>query len=316
MQRTAESVTRLHPDKICDQVSDAVLDAYLEQDPKARVAVETMGKGNDLYVVGEITSIVEVDIPDLVRELDLGLEGYDIKVNLSKQSGFIAQGVDTGGAGDQGIMVGYATSETEEMMPKEVVLSRRLARKIFNEEKQVDGKTQVTIENDEVIAVVASFQNIAGSRLREIVQEKFPEVKTIHTNPAGNWEVGGFLSDAGLTGRKIAVDSYGPRIPVGGGAFSGKDPSKVDRSGAYMARRVAVDLLKSKGAKEVYVYLAYSIGVARPVQAVALIDGVEEEVTGYDLTPNGIIEFLDLRKPQYFKTAQWGHFGNGFRWDK
>jgi S-adenosylmethionine synthetase len=315
MQRTAESVTPLHPDKICDQVSDAILDAYLAQDPKARVAVETMGKGNDLYIVGEITSTAEINIPELARELPLGLKDYDIKVNLSKQSNFIAQGVDTGGAGDQGIMVGYATSETAEMMPKEVVLSRNLARKIFDEEKKVDGKTQVTTEDGEVTAVVASFQNISGDRLREIVKEEFSGIETIHTNPAGDWEVGGFLSDAGLTGRKIAVDSYGPRIPVGGGAFSGKDPSKVDRSGAYMARKIAVELLRSKGANEVYVYLAYSIGIAQPVQAIAVIDGKEEKVSGYDLTPNGIVGLLDLRKPQYFKTAQWGHFGNGFRWD-
>ncbi|MBN1331909.1 methionine adenosyltransferase domain-containing protein [Candidatus Dojkabacteria bacterium] len=315
MQKTAESVTPLHPDKICDQVSDAVLDGYLEQDPKARVALESMGKGNDLYVVGEITSTADVDIPGLIRKLPLGLEDYDIKVNLSKQSTFIAQGVDTGGAGDQGIMVGYATAETEEMMPREVILSRNLARKIFNEEKQTDGKTQVTTENDEVVTVVASFQNISSNKLAEIVRAEFPDAEKIHTNPAGDWQVGGFVSDAGLTGRKIAVDSYGPGIPVGGGAFSGKDPSKVDRSGAYMSRKIAVDFLKSKGAKEVYVYLAYSIGVAEPVQAVAVIDGVEEVVTGYDLRPNGIIEFLDLRKPQYFKTAQWGHFGNGFKWD-
>lgn len=316
MQRTAECVTPLHPDKICDQVSDSILDAYLERDSKARVAVETMGKGNDLYIVGEVTSTAEVDIPKLVKNLPLGLEDFDIKVNLSLQSGEIAQGVDTGGAGDQGIMVGYACSETDEMMPKEVIFARRLAQKIFSEEKQVDGKTQVTIENGDVVAVVASFQNIASARLRQIVEKEFPNAKVIHANPAGDWQVGGMVADAGLTGRKIVIDSYGPRIPVGGGAFSGKDPSKVDRSAAYMARKVAVDYLRSKGASEVFVHLAYSIGVAEPVQAVALVDGKEEEVKGYDLRPRAIIEQLDLLKPQYSKTAQWGHFGNGFSWDR
>lgn len=316
MKRTAETVTPLHPDKICDQVSDSIVDAYLALDPKARLAVETMGKGNDLYIVGEITSTAEVDIPTLVRNLDLGLEDFDIKVNISKQSNFIAQGVDIGGAGDQGIMVGYATDETEELMPREVISSRNLARKIFEQEKKTDGKTQVTVEDGNVLAVVASFQNIPATRLREIVSIEFPSVDEVHTNPAGDWEIGGLVADAGLTGRKIAVDSYGPRIPVGGGAFSGKDATKVDRSGAYMARKIAVDYLKSKGAHEVYVYLAYSIGVAEPVQSIAVIDGKEELIKGYDLTPKGIIDFLDLQKPQFAKTAMWGHFGNGFKWDR
>ncbi len=315
MYKTAETVTPLHPDKICDQVSDTILDHFLKDDPKARVAVETMGKGNDIYIVGEVTSTVELDIPEIVRNAGLGLEDFDIKVNLSQQSGFIAQGVDTGGAGDQGIMVGYATNETRELMPKEVMLSRKLAKKIFDEEKETDGKTQVTIENDQIKTVVASFQNISGTRLKEIVKELYPEVETIHTNPAGDWQIGGLVADAGLTGRKIIVDAYGPRIPVGGGAFSGKDPTKVDRSGAYMARRIAVDYLKTKGANEVYVYLAYSIGVAEPVQAIAVIDGIEESIIGYNLTPKGIIDFLDLQKPQYAQTARWGHFGNNFKWD-
>lgn len=314
MLKTAESVTPRHPDKTCDQISDAILDAYLEQDPMSRVAVEAMGKGNTVYIAGEVTSKADINIEQVIRQLPLGLENYEISVNLTKQSNYIAQGVDTGGAGDQGIMRGYATSETETLIPLEVELSRKLAKRIYQDYPN-DGKTQVTLENNRVKAVVASFQKAKAPDLRAIVLEVFPQAEQIFTNPAGDWEIGGFVSDAGLTGRKIVVDNYGPRIPVGGGAFSGKDPTKVDRSAAYMARKVAVDYLKKKGAQEVLVELAYSIGVREPVQATVIVDGVEETIQGYDLTPAGIIEFLDLRKPQYFKTAQWGHFGNDFKWD-
>lgn len=315
MRRTAECVTPRHPDKMCDQISDSILDAYLALDPKARVAIESLGKGNNIYIAGEITSNAEVDIKKVIRGLPLGLENFEISVNVSKQSSFIAQGVDIGGAGDQGIMKGYATNETEEMIPTELALARKLAQHIYNY-KQVDGKTQVTLNNGEIETVVASFQNIDSATLKAKVLEIFPNAQKIFTNPAGDWSVGGFTADAGLTGRKIVIDNYGPRIAVGGGCFSGKDPTKVDRSAAYMARKIAVDYLKKKGAKEVFVELAYSIGVKEPVEAVAVIDGINEDIKGYDLSPLGIIEFLDLRKPQYVETAKWGHFGRGFIWDK
>lgn len=315
MRRTAECVTPRHPDKMCDQISDSILDAYLAIDPKARVAVESMGKGNNIYVAGEITSNADVDIEKIIRELKLGLENFEITINISKQSSFIAQGVDIGGAGDQGIMKGYATSETEEMIPVELANTRKLAQYIYNY-KNVDGKTQVTLHDGKIETVVASFQNIDSATLKKYVLEVFPEAKQIYTNPAGDWAVGGFTADAGLTGRKLVIDNYGPRIAIGGGCFSGKDPTKVDRSAAYMARKIAVDYLKQKGAKEVFVELAYSIGVKEPVEATAIVDGVHEEIKGYDLTPLGIIEFLDLRKPQYAETARWGHFGRDFKWDK
>jgi S-adenosylmethionine synthetase len=315
MRRTAECVTPKHPDKMCDQISDSILDAYLAQDPKARVAIESMGKGNNIYVAGEITSNAEVNIEKVIKSLSLGLENSEITVNISKQSSFIAQGVDIGGAGDQGIMKGYATSETVEMIPVELALARKLAQHIYKY-KNVDGKTQITLNNGQIETIVASFQNIDSTTLKKYVLEVFPEAQQIYTNPAGDWSVGGFTADAGLTGRKLVIDNYGPRIAIGGGCFSGKDPTKVDRSAAYMARKIAVDYLKGKGAKEVFVELAYSIGIKEPVEATAIIDGVSEEIKGYDLSPLGIIEFLDLRKPQYVETAKWGHFGRGFMWDK
>jgi len=318
MKKTAESVTPHHPDKICDQISDAILDAYLEKDPTSRVGIETMGKSKSLYIAGEITSNADIKVEELVRNLPFDFQDFKIIVNITKQSSFIAQGVDTGGAGDQGIMKGYATSENDEMIPAEVLLSRRLAQHIYKY-KRTDGKTQITLNNGNIETVVASFQGISAGKLQELIREFFPDLPDnaiIHTNPAGDWAVGGFEADAGQTGRKIIVDNYGPQIPVGGGCFSGKDPTKVDRSAAYMARKIAVDYLRKKGAKEVFVDLAYSIGVAEPVQAIAKIDGAEEQIKGYDLTPIGIINFLDLQKPQYLETAKWGHFGNGFRWDR
>jgi S-adenosylmethionine synthetase len=241
-----------------------------------------------------------------------------IDINIAKQSPEIARGVDTGGAGDQGIMVGYATAETDSYLPLEYELARSLNKQIFDK-FPYDGKTQVTVDGEKVTTVIASFQNAPAKELQKIVDMwlsnngvNYPTVS--HLNPTGDWNQGGFDSDVGLTGRKIAVDNYGPHIPVGGGSFSGKDPSKVDRSAAYMARRIAVDLLKAKSAKEVFVYLAYSIGVAEPVQAEARIDGKVEPITGYDLTPLGISEFLDLKKPKYLQTAVWGHYGRGFDW--
>ena len=218
-------------------------------------------------------------------------------------------------------MIGYACNETPEMLPREVILARRLNQFIY-EKYPYDGKTQITLSPEgKVDSLVASFQNVSQSDLRARVEEfldlnHITDNPKMHLNPAGDWNQGGFAADAGLTGRKLIVDNYGPRIPIGGGAFSGKDPSKVDRSAAYMARRIAVDYLKKREAKEVYVRLAYAIGVAEPLEQTVIIDGKPEEIEGYDLTPNGIIKYLDLKRPIYEATARYGHFGEGFDWDK
>ena len=312
--RTAESVSPMHPDKTCDRISDAILDACLEQDQESRVAVETMGGHGIITITGELTTNAYIDIRSIVR--DIVGDKYGVQVNIVKQSHEISRGVDVGGAGDQGIMVGYATSETKEYIPIEVKLSRNLCEYIY-QKYPYDGKTQVTInDNNELVSVVVSFQNVAGDILRHLVREFFGQGDyAIHANPAGDWNIGGFEADTGLTGRKLAVDNYGTRIPVGGGAFSGKDPSKVDRSAAYMARKIAVDLIKERGAREVYVWLAYAIGYSQPVEATAIIDGQRELVAGYDLTPNGIISYLDLKRPIYSKTAEFGHFGHEFNWE-
>lgn len=317
--RTAESVSPNHPDKLCDQISDAILDAFLAQDPTSRVAVEVVGGHGKVFVTGEVTSSAHVDIEPLVKRLAGDVE---VTVHVVKQSPEIAAGVDTGGAGDQGIMVGYACYETPEYLPLEVVLSRRLNQHLF-ELWPYDGKTQVTLKNGHIATVVASFQNAKTQDLQAAAEAwvdaqdvKKEETVRFHINPCGDWHQGGFDADAGLTGRKLVVDNYGPRIPVGGGAFSGKDASKVDRSAAYMARRIAVDYLKKHEAKEVYCYLAYAIGVAEPVEAIVIVDGGEHTVEGYDLTPAGIVSALDLQKPQFEQTARYGHFGSGFSWDR
>lgn len=317
--RTAESVSPGHPDKICDQISDAILDAHLTEDPLARVAVDVAGGHGQLLVTGEVTSRAKkVDIPAIVRRLAGNVALIE---NIAAQSAEIARGVDTGGAGDQGIMVGYATRETPELLPFEVVLARSLNQYLY-ERWPHDGKTQVTIQGNEIVSIVASFQLASRSDLEAAVKE-WAQAQgcvgsnpVLHINPAGDWDIGGFDADAGLTGRKLAVDNYGPRIPVGGGAFSGKDPSKVDRSAAYIARKIAVDYLRQRSeAKEVFVRLAYAIGVAKPVEATVVIDGVAESVEGYDLTPRGIISALDLRRPIYETTARYGHFGHDFPWE-
>lgn len=317
--RTAESVSPKHPDKLCDQISDAILDAHLAQDPDARVAVDVAGGHGTVFVTGEVTSRANVDIGAIVRRIAGDVELID---RLVPQSTEIAQGVDIGGAGDQGIMIGYATSETPELLPLEVVLSRALNQALY-EHWPHDGKTQVTLDGDTIASVVASFQHAPHDELRNVVevwldeQDRAPVADNVqlHINPAGDWQVGGFDADAGLTGRKLAVDNYGPRIPIGGGAFSGKDPSKVDRSAAYIARKIAVDYLQQREASEVFVRLAYAIGHDQPLEATVIIDGAQERVAGYDLSPNGIIETLQLKRPIYEQTARYGHFGHGFGWD-
>jgi len=315
MIRTAECITPKHPDKICDRVSDAILDACLEQDPNTRAAIETMGGHGIITITGELTTNAYVDIPSVVKRV-YGKE-IGVQTNIVKQSNFIAQGVDTGGAGDQGIMVGYACDENEDMIPHELYLARDLCKSIY-ESFPFDGKTQVTTDDGKIKTIVASFQNSTKEKLKEVVDEWLQyhtDDVEIHINPAGDWDMGGFDADAGVTGRKLVVDNYGPRVPIGGGAFSGKDSSKVDRRAAYMARRIAVDFLKQSKAKEVYVYLAYAIGYDKPVQATAIVDGIEIMVNDiYDLSPNGIIKTLELQKPKFEKTAEWGHMGTGQSW--
>jgi len=321
--KTAESVSPKHPDKICDQISDAILDAHLAQDPMSRVAVEVTGGHGTVFITGEITSTaINININKIVNRL-----AGKVKLikHIAHQSPEISHGVDRGGAGDQGIMVGYATDETEQMLPLEVVLSRQLNQFIFAK-FPFDGKTQVTIDNHKIVSIVASFQHAPKSELKKIVEKwlstdklatKHHDKAQLYINPAGDWNLGGFDADAGLTGRKLVVDNYGPRIPIGGGAFSGKDPSKVDRSAAYMARKIAIDYLKKHKAHEVFVYLSYAIGFDQPIEATVIIDEQQHIIQGYDLTPKGIIAFLNLRQPIYERTARYGHFGySDFNWEK
>lgn len=317
--RTAESVSPKHPDKLCDRISDAILDAYLAEDPQARTAVETAGGHGRLFITGEVRSRVHPEVEPIVRRI--AGDDIDLEVHLVKQSPEIARGVDTGGAGDQGIMVGYATDETPELLPLEVVLSRKLNQYLY-EKWPYDGKTQVTLKDDTIVAVVASFQHAKHDELAAAVKawledKSVDDTLSIYANPAGDWDQGGFDADAGLTGRKLVVDNYGPRIPIGGGCFSGKDASKVDRSAAYMARKIARDYLKARQAHEVYCHLAYAIGYDQPLQASVTVDGVQEAVAGYDLTPRGIAEALDLTHPQFERTAEYGHFGHAdFAWEQ
>ncbi|MCJ7829720.1 methionine adenosyltransferase domain-containing protein [Patescibacteria group bacterium] len=312
--RTAEFVSPKHPDKICDQIADAILDAYLIKDNYSRTAIEVIGGHNLIVILGEVKNSINLKkIPILKIVRSIVGNKYEIMIRLEEQSPEIARGVDIGGAGDQGIMIGYACKETKNYLPLEYELARNLCRKIYKK-YPYDGKTQVTLKDKKVLRVVASFQNTKTKELEKFVRSIIKAEEYI-INPSGDWKIGGFDADTGLTGRKLVVDSYGPRVPAGGGSFSGKDATKVDRSGAYMVRRIAVDYLKKYKAKEVLVKLAYAIGRKEPLMKSVIIDGREEEIKGYDLTPNGIIKFLDLRKPIYRKTSQWGHFGNGFKWD-
>ena len=321
--RTAEFVSPRHPDKICDIISDSILDAYLTKDQNARVAVETLGGHGDVYLVGEITSKAKVDYAKIVKTI---AGDINVHTNIVEQSPEIARGVDAGGAGDQGIMVGYACDETPEYLPMEYVLARDLCKRIF-QFHPYDGKTQITVDlrygkNGNFIKavirhIVISWQGVETKQLCADLSFWLNDLSAnvsisknakVSINPAGDWNIGGFDADSGLTGRKLIVDNYGPRVPIGGGAFSGKDPSKVDRSAAYMARKIAVDYLNERGAHEVLVYLAYALGETSPVDATVFVDGKAEKITDYDLSPRGIIEQLDLRKPHYAERAKWGHF--------
>ncbi len=365
---TSESVTEGHPDKICDQISDAVLDAILAEDPAARVACETTVTTGLVHVMGEITTSCYVDIPKLVREVvrDIGYDrakfGFDcdtcaVLTSIDEQSADIAMGVDKSfeakreasdeldnGAGDQGMMFGYACRETEELMPLAISLAHKLARKLTAVRKEglvdylrPDGKTQVTVEYDEnnnpirVDTVVLSTQHgpevehdrLAQDMISMVIRPTIPaelldEQTKIYINPTGRFVVGGPQGDSGLTGRKIIVDTYGGSAPHGGGAFSGKDPTKVDRSAAYAARWVAKNVVAAGLAERCQVQLAYAIGVARPVSVRVDTFGtgtvsdvmLEEAVNKvFDLRPTAIIRDLDLRRPIYRQTAAYGHFG-------
>ena len=320
MIRTAECVSPMHPDKMCDRISDTLLDLHLEQDPNSRVAIETCGGMGEVYITGEVTSNAVVTRENIVKVVhDVTTDDtINVIININSQSPEIANGVDTGGAGDQGIMIGYACRDNKQFLPQEYFLSRELNKHVFSK-YPYDGKTQVTM-NGNSLRVVCSFQNAPSDKLRQLVMEYFedyPEyfIEALHCNPAGDWNIGGFTADAGLTGRKLAVDNYGPRVPLGGGAFSGKDSTKVDRSAAYMGRRIAVDILEQRPAvQEVIVQLAYAIGYDQPLQATAIVDGEHEFIKGYDLSPKGIIDFLELRNPIFGDSAAFGHMGAGFNW--
>ncbi len=314
MIKTAEFVSPKHPDKICDFIADSILDAFLMQDKDSRVAVEVMGGHGHITVSGEITSNAKVDMVKVVQ--DIVGPNFKVALHATSQSLQIAAGVDVGGAGDQGIMIGYACNQTQNLVPLEYDLARNLCQKVY-EKYPFDGKVQVTVdtESKKVKSVVASFQNTKTTELTQFVQSIVSADEYL-INPAGEWNIGGFDADSGLSGRKLVIDAYGPNVSIGGGSFSGKDYTKVDRSGAYMSRKIAVDLLKNKNASEVIVKLAYAIGNPKPVMAIAIIDEVESEIVNYDLTPAGIKKFLQLDQPIYAITSNWGHFGRNFIWDQ
>lgn len=325
--RTAEFVSPKHPDKICDQISDAILDAHLMKDPTARVAVDVAGGHGAIFITGEVTSSAKVDVAKIAHRI--AGDEYEVIERIVKQSPEIARGVDEGGAGDQGIMVGYACDETPEYLPLEYVLARDLNKFLFGFHP-FDGKTQITAEikygakgnfiSAHIKHIVVSWSKVPTKQLcadltfwiNQLPKNITVDKQTgVSINPAGDWDTNGFDADSGLTGRKLVVDNYGPRVSIGGGAFSGKDGTKVDRSAAYYARKIAVDYLQNFDAHEVYVYISYALGRVEPVDATAFIDGKPHEITEYDLSPKNIIKELNLQKPQFEERAKWGHFFTG-----
>lgn len=362
---TSESVTEGHPDKIADQISDGILDAIMAKDKNCRVACETLITTGLAFVAGEISTKAYVEIPDIIRETIKGVGysdatwGFDhrtcsVLTSIDNQSGDIAMGVDTGGAGDQGLMFGYASNETAELMPMTIVLAHRLTRRLAEVRKKgilnwvrPDGKSQVTIEYkngkpvriDTIVVSTQHSEAVTAKKIEKDIMEKViipvmpkklfnPKAVTFHINPTGRFVTGGPMGDTGLTGRKIIVDTYGGVGSHGGGAFSGKDPSKVDRSASYMARYIAKNIIAAQLAEKCEVQLAYAIGVAEPVSV--LVDPKGTEKTNVDrieklvrkhfpLTPKRIIDHLKLRRPIYKQTAAYGHFGRnepGFTWEK
>lgn len=318
--KTAEAVSRGHVDKVCDQISDAILDECLKQDRDSRVAIETTGGHGSIFIVGEVTTKAHFDEREIAKKVyaEIGYKDkVDISSNIVMQSPDIACGVDSGGAGDQGIMIGYACNENEALIPQELYLARQIIEKLPSGFGP-DAKSQVTLSTrgniDTIIISAQHGKDCDLSPLNKLAESFNP--KRFFINPTGSFLIAGFQSDSGTTGRKIVQDAYGPRVAVGGGAFSGKDGTKVDRSAAYMARKIAVDYLKKYSAREILVEIAYSIGVADPVMAQARIDGRIRKVNEYDLRPRAIIEQLQLKKPIFYETAQNGHFGHGFLWDK
>ena len=371
---TSESVTEGHPDKLCDYISDSILDSYLEKDKNARVACETVAGKNTIFITGEITSTANIDIENVTRNAikEIGYFGSNIDIdfktcsiisNISKQSPDIALGVDnsletkegkkakTEGAGDQGIMFGFACDETKELMPLSISLAHKISKRLADVRKQkildyigADGKTQVTIEYDDdkplrVDAIVVSIQHkseitqkqIQNDIKRFVIDEVIPkklldENTKYFINPTGRFVIGGPLGDSGLTGRKIIVDTYGGYARHGGGAFSGKDPTKVDRSASYMARHIAKNIVANKLARKCEIQLSYAIGVAEPISIYINTYGTntisEEEIVKkiknkFDLTPRGIINYFDLQRPIYRETTNYGHFGKeNLPWEK
>ena len=362
---TSESVTEGHPDKIADQISDGILDAIIAKDKNCRVACETILSTGIAFVAGEISTRAYVEIPDIIRETirEVGYTdatwGFDyntcsVLTAIHSQSGDIAMGVDSGGAGDQGLMFGYASNETPEIMPMPIILAHRLTRRLAEVRKKnilpwvrPDGKSQVTVEYkngkpiriDTIVVSTQHSDTVTSKKIEKDVMEKVifpvmpkkyfdPKSVKFHINPTGRFVTGGPMGDTGLTGRKIIVDTYGGVGSHGGGAFSGKDPSKVDRSASYMARYIAKNIVAAQLADKCEVQLAYAIGVAEPVSI--LVDPKGTEKTDIDrierlilkhfpLTPRGIIEHLKLRRPIYKRTAAYGHFGRnepGFTWEK
>ncbi len=359
---TSESVTEGHPDKLCDSISDAVLDECLKQDENSRVAIETFATNNTITIAGQLTTTAQIDIEQLVRnkikeigfdnkETDLDYKTCDIVTDITKQSPDIAMGVDVGGAGDQGIMFGYATDETESYMPYAIDMAHKLSRKLTEVRKngtvpflRPDGKTQVTVEYEgdkpkRVETILISTQHldtVTTDEVREAVIENvikavipenmMDENTNIYVNPTGRFVIGGPLGDTGLTGRKIIVDTYGGYARHGGGAFSGKDASKVDRSAAYMLRHVAKNIVANGYAKKCEIQVAYAIGMREPLSICVNTFGTstksEEELAQiikekFDLTPAGIIEYLGLKQPIYSQTTNYGHFGKqNLPWEK